>query len=93
VSTDSTDIAEEASTAGAQVHWRSLESATDSAPSIVGVQDFCSFHPGLILQVAPIEKTPVLLNDLCGTCAQRRKMEICLLLLVNTDQQDDSKGL
>jgi CMP-N-acetylneuraminic acid synthetase len=46
VSTDSTDIAEEARTAGAQVHWRSLESATDFAPSIVGVQDFCLFHPG-----------------------------------------------
>ncbi|XP_023714254.1 N-acylneuraminate cytidylyltransferase isoform X2 [Cryptotermes secundus] len=45
VSTDSTDIAEEANTAGAQVHWRSSESATDFAPSIVGVQDFCSFHP------------------------------------------------
>jgi hypothetical protein len=56
VSTDSTDIAEEACTAGAQVHWRSSESATDFAPSVVGVQDFCTFHPGLILQAIAVEK-------------------------------------
>jgi CMP-N-acetylneuraminic acid synthetase len=85
VSTDSTEIAEEASTAGAQVHWRSSESATDFAPSIVGVQDFCSFHPGLILQVASVDKTTLLLNNLCGCCAQIRKMEICLLFFVNID--------
>jgi CMP-N-acetylneuraminic acid synthetase len=59
VSTDSIDIAEEAGTAGAQVHWRSSESATDSAPSIVGVQDFCSFHPGLMLQTVAVNKTAI----------------------------------
>ncbi|XP_021938696.1 N-acylneuraminate cytidylyltransferase A [Zootermopsis nevadensis] len=65
VSTDSADIAKEASTAGAQVHWRSPESATDSAPSIVGVQEFCSFHPevdivALIQCTSPFLKTSFL---------------------------------
>ncbi|GFG30637.1 hypothetical protein Cfor_00014 [Coptotermes formosanus] len=47
VSTESADIAKEASMSGAEVHWRSPESATDTAPAIVGVQEFCSFHQGL----------------------------------------------
>lgn len=44
VSTDGAHIAKEASMSGAEVHWRSPESATDTAPSIVGVQEFCSLH-------------------------------------------------
>lgn len=47
MSTESADIAKEASMSGAEVHWRSPESATDTAPAIVGVQEFCSFHQGL----------------------------------------------
>ncbi|KAJ4444540.1 hypothetical protein ANN_06335 [Periplaneta americana] len=42
VSTDSIDIAKEAKRLSAQVHWRSRESAIDSASSITGVQDFSS---------------------------------------------------
>ncbi|PSN58321.1 hypothetical protein C0J52_00167 [Blattella germanica] len=45
VSTDGIDIGKEASSVGAQVHWRSAETATDSAPSIWGVQEFSSLHP------------------------------------------------
>jgi hypothetical protein len=78
VSTDSTDIAEEACTSGAQVHWRSSESATDFAPSVVGVQDFCSFHPGLILQAIAVGKKKLPLNGLYDLFAQIKKMEICL---------------
>lgn len=47
VSTDSAHIAKEASMSGAEVHWRSPESATDTAPTVVGVQEFCSCHQGL----------------------------------------------
>lgn len=47
MSTDSAHIAKEARMSGADVHWRSSESATDTAPAIVGVQEFCSFHQGL----------------------------------------------
>ncbi|XP_067005219.2 sorting nexin-8 [Anabrus simplex] len=44
VSTDSVEIAGEAKAHGALIHWRSKESATDTAPSILGVQDFLSHH-------------------------------------------------
>ena len=47
MSTDSAHIAKEANMSGAEVHWRSPESAMDTAPTIVGVQEFCSFHQGL----------------------------------------------
>lgn len=45
VSTDNIDIGKEAMHAGARVHWRSAETATDNASSIMAVQEFFSFHP------------------------------------------------
>ena len=46
VSTDNIDIAAETMRAGAPVHWRSDETATDTATSLVAVQEFASLHPG-----------------------------------------------
>nr|CAD7445414.1 unnamed protein product [Timema bartmani] len=45
VSTDDDEIAAVAQRSGASVHRRSAETATDTAPSIVGVQEFCVNHP------------------------------------------------
>nr|CAD7395920.1 unnamed protein product [Timema cristinae] len=45
VSTDDVEIATVAQRSGASVHRRSAETATDTAPSIVGVQEFCVNHP------------------------------------------------
>ncbi|CAB3369811.1 Hypothetical predicted protein [Cloeon dipterum] len=44
VSTDSHMIANEATKCGAKVHWRSRMSATDTASSLVALQDFIKGH-------------------------------------------------
>nr|XP_018904120.1 PREDICTED: N-acylneuraminate cytidylyltransferase [Bemisia tabaci]XP_018904121.1 PREDICTED: N-acylneuraminate cytidylyltransferase [Bemisia tabaci] len=47
VSTDDMEIAMEAQKATALLHWRHPSTATDSAASILGVQDFFAKHPDL----------------------------------------------
>ncbi|XP_046405089.1 N-acylneuraminate cytidylyltransferase isoform X2 [Ischnura elegans] len=47
VSTDHPDIAQEAERLGVFVHWRSAETATDTASSLFSVQEFCSRMPGI----------------------------------------------
>ncbi|GLH06084.1 Protein of unknown function, partial [Gryllus bimaculatus] len=69
ISTDAADIAAEAEMHGAQVHWRSKESATDTAPSILGVQDFLYKHPeadiiGLVQCTSPFLTTTFLSDGL-----------------------------
>nr|CAD7263324.1 unnamed protein product [Timema shepardi] len=56
VSTDDDEIATVAQRSGASVHRRSAETATDTAPSIVGVQEFCVNHPEVVV-VALIQCT------------------------------------
>nr|CAD7426415.1 unnamed protein product [Timema monikensis] len=56
VSTDDDEIATVAQRLGASVHRRSAETATDTAPSIVGVQEFCVNHPEVVV-VALIQCT------------------------------------
>lgn len=46
VSTDVENIAAEAEIAGAQVHWRTPDTATDSASTLSVVHDFLKSHPG-----------------------------------------------
>lgn len=63
VSTDDKEIAEEAKRWGAEVHWRSFESATDTAPSIIGVKDFLARH-GDVDVIALIQCTSPFLSPL-----------------------------
>jgi CMP-N-acetylneuraminic acid synthetase len=46
VSTDNEMIAMEAVNSGAKVHWRSEISATDTASSLLAMQDFIHGHKG-----------------------------------------------
>ncbi|XP_071444009.1 N-acylneuraminate cytidylyltransferase A [Hetaerina americana] len=47
VSTDHVEIAKEAERSGVFVHWRAKETATDSASSLLAVQEFCGRKPGV----------------------------------------------
>ncbi|VEN52617.1 unnamed protein product, partial [Callosobruchus maculatus] len=61
VSTDHTRIAETAENENVNIHWRSAESATDTASSLFAVQEFLKYHPevnkiGLIQCTSPFIK-------------------------------------
>ncbi|XP_047107856.1 N-acylneuraminate cytidylyltransferase [Schistocerca piceifrons] len=63
VSTDDKEIAEEAERWGAKVHWRSSESATDTASSMIGVEDFLAHH-GDVDVIALVQCTSPFLSPL-----------------------------
>jgi N-acylneuraminate/3-deoxy-D-glycero-D-galacto-nononate cytidylyltransferase len=62
VSTDHPDIAAEAERFAVNVHWRSKESASDTATSIEAVQEFLQYHPE-IARLALVQCTSVFIEQ------------------------------
>ncbi len=84
VSTDHSAIAKEAERYKVNVHWRSSESATDTATSMAAVQEFLKSHP-LVTNLALVQCTsPFIKPKYLVKAIKRIKFYDCVFSVVTS---------